>query len=94
MNTCVKESTSSDRDVLYQVTVEGELEAEADGCGPPVGLGQHAVLLHLPRVPPRHVLVVQVGKVWRAVFLELVYVVLVCVLSFKNIYYLFLLRKK
>ena len=65
------------------MTVEGELEAEADGCGTPVGLGQHAVLLHLPRVPPRHVLMVQVGKVWRAVFLELVYVVLVCVLSFK-----------
>ena len=47
----VEETAGGDGDVGDLVTVEGEAEAEWDGGGPAVRLGQHRVLLDVSRGP-------------------------------------------
>ena len=59
----VEEPTRGDGDVLHGVPVEGELEAEVDGGGSPIALGEHVVLLDVARLWTRGVEVVQVVEV-------------------------------
>ena len=47
----VEEASGGDGDVGDVVAVEGEAEAERDGGRPAVRLGQHRVLLDVPRRP-------------------------------------------
>ena len=64
----VEEAPGGDGDVGHQVPVERELEAEVDGGGPPVTLGQHVMLLDLAPVRPREVVVVKIVKIVLALF--------------------------
>ena len=64
----VEEAPGGDSDVGHQVTVERELEAEVDGGGPPVALGQHVVLLDLAHVGPREVVTVKIVKIVLALY--------------------------
>ena len=59
----VEEAPGGDGDVGHQVAIERELEAEVDGGGPPVALGQHVVLLDLAHVRPRDVVTVKIVEV-------------------------------
>ena len=77
----VEEAARGDGDGLHQVPVERELEAEVDGGGAAVALGQHGVVLHSARRGAGRVLVIQVVEVV-LVLLDGVRVVLVqCVLA-------------
>ena len=77
----VEEAARGDGDVLHQVAVERELEAEVDGGGAAVALGQHGVVLHPARRGAGRVLVIEVVEVV-LVLLDGVRVVLVqCVLA-------------
>ena len=64
----VEEAPSGDGDVGQQVAIERELEADFDGVGLPVALGQHAVLLDLAHVVPRQVEAVKIEKIVLALF--------------------------
>ena len=69
--TRVKKPASGNGDILHLVSVEGKFEAEVDGGGPSVALGQHAVFLDFSSVLTGLVSVVKIDKVTSSIFFKI-----------------------